>query len=112
MSKPIPNPVAPERDELEEKDGAAIVPLLSGEPAGVGLGQEKLFVHIRISNHITIDERSAYPGIIMFDHQLGFPIARKVASMSSSERPAIAFTALSCVAATPPGVWGWYCIVS
>jgi hypothetical protein len=46
MSNPVPNPVAPERDELEEKDGATIVPLLSGEPVGDGLGQEKLFVHM------------------------------------------------------------------
>lgn len=75
MSNP-PSPVAPAREELEEKGGAGMVPLLSGEPVGDGFDQEK-------------------PGIIIFDHQPGFPIARKVASMSSSERPAIAFTALS-----------------
>jgi len=80
MSNP-PNPVAPDREELEWKDGAGIDPLLSGEPVELGLGQEN-------------------PGIITFDHQLGFPIARKVASISSSERPAIAFTAPSWAAAT------------
>jgi len=76
MSNPIPNPVAPDRDELEWKDGTANVPLLSGEPVELGLGQEN-------------------PGIIMFDHQPGLPIVLKVASMSSSERPAIVFKTLS-----------------
>lgn len=42
-SNPPPNPVAPEREEFEVKDGAGIVPLVSGEPVEVGLGQEKLF---------------------------------------------------------------------
>jgi len=79
MSNPPPNPVAPSREELEGKEGAVIIPLHSGEPVEDGLGQEN-------------------PGIIMFDHQLGFPIARNVASISSSERPAIAFTAPSCAA--------------
>jgi hypothetical protein len=55
-----------------------------------------------------LTEEAAYPGIIPFDHQLGFPIARKVASISSSERQAIKFTALSCAAAMPSDAWGWY----
>lgn len=68
-------------------------------------------MHI-IRHRITADGRSSYPGIITFDHQLGFPIARKVASISSSERPAIAFTALSWAAVTPSDVWSWYCGMS
>jgi len=67
--------------------------VLSGEPVEDGLGQEN-------------------PGIITFDHQLGFPIARKVASISSSERPAITLIALSWVVATPSDAWGWCCGVS
>ena len=43
MSNPPPNPVAPDREELEGKDGAVIVPLHSGEPVEDGLGQENLF---------------------------------------------------------------------
>ena len=77
--------------------------MLPGEPVEVGLGQENLFAHT-IRLRITADGRLPYPGIIMFDHQLGFPMARKVASISSSERPAIAFTALSWAAATPSDV--------
>lgn len=78
--------------------------MLSGEPVELGLGQENLFVPYTIRHRVAVDRRLAYPGIIMFDHQLGFPIARKVASISSSERPAIAFTALSWAAATPSDI--------
>ena len=46
MSNPPPNPVAPDREELEEKGGAGNVPLLSGEPVELGLGQEKLLSRI------------------------------------------------------------------
>ena len=105
MSSP-PNPVAPAKEELEEKEGTGMVPLLSGEPVEDGLGQEKLYANEGLSNDNTVNKMPAYPGIIIFDHQPGFPIARKVASMSSSERPAIAFTALS---TTLSDVWGWYC---
>jgi len=47
MSNPPPNPVAPDREELEGKDGAEFAPLRSGEPVEVGLGQENLFAHKR-----------------------------------------------------------------
>ena len=99
MSNPPPNPVAPSREELEGKDGVVNVPLHSGEPVEDGLGQENLFARRRSDTVPPLTKYWAYPGIITFDHQLGFPIARKVASISSSERPAIAFTAPSCAAA-------------
>ena len=56
-----------------------------------------------IRRHVSIDRRMAYPGIIKFafDHQLGLPMARKVASISSSERPAITSIAPSWAAVTP-----------
>ena len=109
MSNPPPNPVAPDREELEGNVGT--VPLLSGEPAEVGLGQEKL-LYVQDSAAVSFNRGVTHPGIIMVDHQLGFLIARKVASISSSERPAIKFIALSCAAATVADAWRLYCGVS
>jgi len=49
MSNPPLNPVAPDKEELEGKDGIEFGTPRSGEPVEVGLGQENLFVHDQTS---------------------------------------------------------------